>query len=133
MSGPRRRPTNARQGRRRPAPNARAFWGAEPDAATGVEPDAATGPEPDVTTGVEPDAGASAAPHSVPAPPRIVLSGDATAMVRSLGPAPLPGRETVAEHYFAAVYERAAAVAAALAAASGLLDTDTDAESEPTE
>ena len=44
-------------------------------------------------------------------------------MIRSLGPPPLPGRETVAEHYFAAVYDKAASLAIALAAASGLLDT----------
>jgi hypothetical protein len=50
-------------------------------------------------------------------------SDDPTAMIRSLGPPPLPGRETVAEHYFVAVYEKAAALAIALAAASGLLDT----------
>jgi hypothetical protein len=50
-------------------------------------------------------------------------SDDPTAMIRSLGPPPLPGRETVAEHYFVAVYEKATALATALAAASGLLDT----------
>ena len=44
-------------------------------------------------------------------------------MIRSIGQPPLPGRETVAEHYFVAVYEKAAALAIALAAASGLLDT----------
>jgi hypothetical protein len=56
-----------------------------------------------------------------PAP--IEIAEDPTAMVRSLGPAPLPGREQVAEHYFAAVYERAAALGGALAAAADLLDT----------
>jgi hypothetical protein len=45
-------------------------------------------------------------------------------MIRSLGPPPFPGGETLAEHYFAATYEKAAAVAIALAAASDLLDTD---------
>jgi hypothetical protein len=50
-------------------------------------------------------------------------SDDPTAMIRSWGQPPLPGRETVAEHYFVAVYEKATALAAALAAASGLLDT----------
>ena len=43
-------------------------------------------------------------------------------MIRSLGPPPLPSRETVAEHYFVAVYDKAASLAVALAAASGLLD-----------
>lgn len=50
-------------------------------------------------------------------------SDDPTAMIRSLGPPPLPGGETVAEHQFAATYHKAAALAIALAAASGLLDT----------
>jgi hypothetical protein len=56
-------------------------------------------------------------------PELIRPSDDPTAMIRSLGPPPLPGRETVAEHYFAAVYDKAASLAIALAAASGLLDT----------
>jgi hypothetical protein len=47
---------------------------------------------------------------------------DPAAMVRSLGPPPLPGRETIAEHYFAAAYDKAARRARALAAANGLLD-----------
>jgi hypothetical protein len=55
-------------------------------------------------------------------PTLIQPSDDPTAMIRSLGPPPLPGRETVSEHYFAAVYDKAASLAIALAAASGLLD-----------
>jgi hypothetical protein len=51
-------------------------------------------------------------------------------MIRSLGPPPLPSRETVAEHYFVAVYEKATALATALAAASDLLDTEED-ENDP--
>jgi hypothetical protein len=43
-------------------------------------------------------------------------------MVRSLGPAPLAGRENVSEHYFAAVYDKAAALATALGATVGLVD-----------
>jgi hypothetical protein len=57
-------------------------------------------------------------------PVTIRPSEDPTAMIRSLGPPPFPGGETLAEHYFAATYEKAAAVAIALAAASDLLDTD---------
>ena len=53
---------------------------------------------------------------------RIRPAGDPAAMIRSLGPPPLPGRETIAEHYFAAVYDIAARRALALAAASGLLE-----------
>ena len=52
------------------------------------------------------------------------------AMVRSLGPPPLFGGGGNAEHYFAAIYERAAMLAGALAAASGLLDLETDRDSE---
>jgi hypothetical protein len=59
-----------------------------------------------------------------PAPERIRASDDPTAMVRSLGAPPLPGRERVAEYYFAAVYEKSATLAVALAAASNLLDED---------
>ena len=48
-------------------------------------------------------------------------SDDPTAVVRSLGPPPLPGHEAIAEHYFDVVYERAAMLANALAAAGGLI------------
>ncbi len=49
---------------------------------------------------------------------------DPTIMLHSLSSPPLPGRETVAVHYFAAVAEKAASLATALAAASELLDVD---------
>jgi hypothetical protein len=56
-------------------------------------------------------------------PPGLIrASVDPTAAVRSLGPAPLPGREVIAEHYFAAVYEKASALAVALAATAGVWD-----------
>ncbi|HWC38477.1 MAG TPA: hypothetical protein VG476_08100 [Acidimicrobiales bacterium] len=45
---------------------------------------------------------------------------DPTALVRSLGPPPLPGQTAYAEHYLAAVVERAAAMAGAVAAAAGI-------------
>ena len=51
---------------------------------------------------------------------------DPTVMIRSLSSPPLPGRETVAVHYFAAVAEKAASLAVALAAASELLDAGDD-------
>jgi hypothetical protein len=47
---------------------------------------------------------------------------DPSAMIRSLGSPPLPGRENVAEQYFALAYDKAARRAVALAAASGLID-----------
>ncbi len=46
-------------------------------------------------------------------------------LVRSLGPPPFPGGE-VAPHYFDAVYDRAAALAVALAAAAGVFDAGDD-------
>ena len=56
-------------------------------------------------------------------------SDDPTAMIQSLGAPPFPGGETIAQHYFAAVYQKAATLATALAAASGLLDmSETDDE-----
>ena len=47
-------------------------------------------------------------------------------MVKSLGPPPIPGHETAAEHYFDAVYEKASSLAIALAAANDLLDSGDD-------
>jgi hypothetical protein len=61
----------------------------------------------------------------VPEPVASVRPADnPAAVVKSLGPPPLTGHEVIAEHYFAAVYEKAAKSASALAAASGLLDFD---------
>ncbi|WP_419945732.1 hypothetical protein [Candidatus Poriferisodalis sp.] len=53
---------------------------------------------------------------------RISVTPDPTSTVRSLGKPPLVGREMAAERYFEAVYQRAVALAAALAAAGDLLD-----------
>ena len=67
---------------------------------------------------------------AVPAPPLpdpIVPADDPAALVRSLGAPPLQNQSTAAEHYLAAVVERAAGVATALAAVAGLL-VDGEAE-----
>ena len=61
---------------------------------------------------------------------RIAPADDPTVMLHSLSSPPLPGRETVAVHYFAAVAEKAASLAVALAAASDLLDLDDDEHDE---
>ncbi len=53
------------------------------------------------------------------------ISPDVRAVLTSLGRPPLTGNETPAEHWFSMVYERAAFLAAALAAA-GDLDEPTD-------
>ncbi len=51
----------------------------------------------------------------------IVPANDATALLRSLGDPPLQGQGAAARHYLAAVVERAAVLATALAATAGLL------------
>jgi hypothetical protein len=44
------------------------------------------------------------------------------AVPHSLGPPPLPGgHDTIAAHYFTAVYDRAVTLAGALAAAGGMI------------
>jgi hypothetical protein len=58
---------------------------------------------------------------------RLAPPDDATPLIASLGPPPLPSRETIAEHYFATVYDKASSLAVALAAAADLLGTDDDA------
>lgn len=59
-----------------------------------------------------------------PAQPDIRISDDPSAVVRSLGPPPLPGHEKISEHYFAAVYDRAVMIAGALGAAGGLIEPE---------
>ena len=59
-------------------------------------------------------------------PESITPSDDPAAMITSLGPPPIPGHETAAQHYFDAVYAKAGALAIALAAASGLLVTENE-------
>ncbi|MBA2751573.1 MAG: hypothetical protein H0U41_04950 [Actinobacteria bacterium] len=54
-------------------------------------------------------------------PEPIRPAGDPGALLRSLGDVPLQGQGAVAEHHLAAVVERAAGLATALAAAAGLL------------
>lgn len=49
------------------------------------------------------------------------ITDEPAAVVRSLGPPPLPGHETIATHYFTAVYDRAVMLAGALAAAGELI------------
>jgi hypothetical protein len=55
---------------------------------------------------------------------------DPAVLVRSLGPPPLPGHEIAAQHYFDAVYDKAASLAVALAAASGLLAMEQSADDD---
>lgn len=57
-----------------------------------------------------------------PEPEVIEPSDHPTALIRSMSTPPLPGQAAVAGPYFAAVVERAAMVATAVAASAGLLD-----------
>jgi hypothetical protein len=63
-------------------------------------------------------------------PVPIIPASDPTGLIRSLGDPPLQGQATVGGHYVAAVVERSAGLATALAAAAGLL-ADLDDGSEP--
>jgi hypothetical protein len=49
------------------------------------------------------------------------ISAEPAVVPHSLGPPPLPGHETLAMHYFTAIYDRAVMLAGALAAAAGLI------------
>lgn len=63
-------------------------------------------------------------------------TSDPTAVIRSLGKAPLPGKNSAPELYFEVLYTRAAGLAQALAFAGGLNQQDTtndDQASESTE
>ena len=55
-------------------------------------------------------------------PRPIAPASDPTILIRSLGDPPLHGQGQVAEHYMAAVIERAAGLATALAATANLLE-----------
>lgn len=55
-------------------------------------------------------------------------ASDVKGVVQSLGRVPLSGQETAAEHWFSLVYERAAMLAGALAAAGDLLPDEEDVE-----
>jgi hypothetical protein len=57
-----------------------------------------------------------------PAPEAVHPADHPTALIRSLGTPPLPNAG-VAQHYFEAVYERAAALAIALATSAALAET----------
>ena len=65
-------------------------------------------------------------PQPLPDVEPITLPDDVGALLRSLGDPPLIGGSVTASHYFTAVLERAAAVAAALAYSVDLLAQPTD-------
>lgn len=55
---------------------------------------------------------------------RATITTNPSAVVQSLGRPPLSGQQNAAEHYFVAVYDRAVNLAAALAAAGGLIEAE---------
>ncbi len=55
-------------------------------------------------------------------------AADVRAVITSLGRPPISGQETAAEHWFFLVYERAAFLAGALAAAGGLDQDSTESD-----
>jgi hypothetical protein len=59
---------------------------------------------------------------ALPDPLPISPGGDPGALLRSLGDPPLPAKGAVSAHYVAAVVERAAVLAAALATSANLLN-----------
>jgi len=64
-------------------------------------------------------------PDALPAADeRVRITKDPSAVVRSLGRAPLPGHETIAAHYFDAVYDRTVTLATALAAAAEMIEPE---------
>ena len=62
------------------------------------------------------------------APEPITPVSDPSALIDSLGAPPLKGHSSVAEHYLAAVVERAAGLATGLAGVAGLLSEPGDDE-----
>jgi len=58
---------------------------------------------------------------------------DPTAVIRSLGKAPIPGKNSAPELYFEVLYKRAAGLAKALAFAGGLNEDEPPSEDDPVE
>jgi hypothetical protein len=114
-----RRPTNTHTRRSSSNANERKFWGNQAAVTSALS---GAGRPLSATETTEPNgtAGANGASRSPEAGLPVEATTDPTAMIRSLGPPPLAGHETVAEHYFAAVYDKAVGLAGALAAAAGL-------------
>lgn len=73
-------------------------------------------------------------PTSLPTRKDYVLdTPDPTAVIRSLGKAPIPGKNSAPELYFEVLYKRAAGLAKALAFAGGLNEDEPPSEDDPVE
>lgn len=71
-------------------------------------------------------------PSSLPIRKDYVLEvPDPTAVIRSLGKAPIPGKNSAPELYFEVLYKRAAGLAKALAFAGGLNEDEPPTEDDP--
>ena len=71
-------------------------------------------------------------PSTLPVRDDYVLSvSDPTAVIRSLGKAPIPGKNSAPELYFEVLYSRAAGLAHALAFAGGLHETGAGDDGDP--
>jgi hypothetical protein len=71
-------------------------------------------------------------PPTLDDPEPIIPARDPAALLRSLGTPPLQGHGALVDYYLATVVERAAGVAAALAATAGVLGTLEDEQEELT-
>ena len=60
----------------------------------------------------------------LPSVEEVMVSADASAVVRSLGRPPFPGHEAVSEYYLRAVYDNTVKLAEVLATAGDLLPND---------
>lgn len=64
-------------------------------------------------------------PEKLPGPDsRITITPNPSAVVKSLGRAPLSGQQNASEYYFGAIYDRAVTLGAALAAAGDLIEVE---------
>ncbi len=54
----------------------------------------------------------------------VKVADEPAAVVHSLGPPPLHGRDAIAEHYFTLVYDRITMMAGAVAGAAGMIEVD---------
>ena len=61
----------------------------------------------------------------------VLQSTDPTAVIRSLGKAPIPGKNSAPELYFEVLYNRAAGLAQALAFAGGLNEEPAGSDQSP--
>lgn len=54
----------------------------------------------------------------------VKVADEPAAVVHSLGPPPLHGRDAIAEHYFTLIYDRITMMAGAVAGAAGMIEVD---------